>query len=232
VNSFTDITAQFVTLEVNGKDDQEVGKMQYKVDPKIQKLCDEGVKYIAEFLDLVDTRKLYEFKIRQSDSARAIPCAYGNCKSPRRSSILGGGSGQTAGFRISVSLKGSDDDFPWAPGSWGRRGYLRHAGEIHHGHVGTTLAEQMVFVSGHEFLHYAALSGLCPVRYSQEYNADRFGYDMMHSFREGVDPVFLAEHFDTNICHDPGHYAHQVPTRIAHQRAPYAALPPTIRKGI
>ncbi len=187
--------------------------MKFKVSVRYRDM--EVVEYVREVLDLFDTRPLSEFKIRTGTMLAAYPQGWGICRHP---------SFDIPSFRISCSIKGTDEDFPLGRvhGKW-----HYHHDTLRHAHVAENLQEVIAWISGHELFHYLALTKQVRADGFNERMADMVGYEWLHSYREGVAPVELADHL-TGI-RDYGRMGAYVPIahalQLAPHRVPYTGMP-------
>lgn len=168
-----------------------------------------AIRLLTEVLDLFDTTRLGEFKVRKSgaNGGRYIGL-HGNCKYPDPFSPEGSKKKQ---YRISCSFNGTDDDFP-------KPGFVRHAGTVRAEYVASSADEALAWVCGHELFHFLGErcsewweSGTGQVRgmTSSEREADKMGYEFLYAIREGRSAVELAA---AMIGDEP---------RVAEHRYPY-----------
>ena len=155
--------------------------------------------YARRFLEGFDTKALAWVKVRDGASAsRAEKGFWGTCYAPT----------PTIGrYRVSCSAKGEDRHFPASTALRRKRNLLpgRSKPSLRCEAVVEDVDEGLIWILGHELFHFLAFTGQTNAA-NTEFNASTWGYEMIWSYREGDDPLAVA---DRLLVHVPSPFHHE-----------------------
>ena len=146
----------------------------------------EAVGYARRFLEGFDAKALAWIKIRDGASAcRAENGFWGTCYAPTPA---------IGRYRVSCSVKGEDRHFPASTALWRERSLLpgRSKPSLRCEAVVEDVNEGLIWILGHELFHFLAYTGQTNAA-NTEFNASTWGYEMLWSYREGDDPLAVAD---------------------------------------